>query len=831
MNELPIQRVLQGLLERLGSGTSAVLIAEPGAGKTTQVPLAFLNEPWLEGRKIIMLEPRRLAARSAAEYMSRMLGEQTGETVGYRVRMDSKAGRNTRIEVVTEGILTRMIQSDPELDHVGMIIFDEFHERNLQGDLGLALALESRAVLREDLRLLVMSATLEAEPVAALMGDAPIINCPGRQFPVETIYKPMAAGYKLEQHMAAVISEAAVAHPGDVLAFLPGAGEIRRVQAELERGGLPADSVIRPLYGQLPQKEQDAAVRPDPENRKKIILSTSIAETSLTIEGVRIVVDSGLMRTQLFSARTGMPYLATGQVSRASADQRRGRAGRTAPGVVYRLWSLEVQDHLRQRNLPEILETDLTPLALELAAWGVTEPESMLWLDPPPEAAYERGRELLYRLGAVNENGTITSRGKRMAGLGMHPRLAGMLLQAAEIGQGSLASTIAALLQERDIFHCGSLDRDADIRGRLEAVILWERRGIAAANTDEAALKRVAQESRHIRKLLGISDGEDMDIEKSGLLLSFAYPDRIGQSRGDGRFLLTSGRGVEFPRAQLLSRCAYLTVAEVDDQKGAEGKILLAAPLSIEDLYRYHTEEIEEELIVEWDSTSGSVKARNQTRLSAMVLRESSASQPSSELVAEALLTGIRSEGLGLLPWTKQAKQLRQRLQLMHLADPQWPDMSDEALLECMEDWLFPYILGMRNRADLQKLQLTSILEHMLGWDRKIRLDQEVPTHITVPSGSRIAVDYSDPAQPVLAVKLQEMFGLYETPRIGHGKIPLTLHLLSPAQRPVQITSDLASFWKDGYFDVKKDLKGRYPKHYWPDDPMEAVPTKRTRPR
>ncbi|MWV43414.1 ATP-dependent helicase HrpB [Paenibacillus sp. HJL G12] len=831
MNELPIQRVLPELLERLDQGTSAVLIAEPGAGKTTQVPLAFMKEAWLVGRKIIMLEPRRLAARSAAEYMSRMLGEQVGETVGYRVRMDSRTGRSTRIEVVTEGILTRMIQSDPELEDVGMIIFDEFHERNLQGDLGLALALESRAVLREDLRILIMSATLEAEPAAALLGKAPVINCPGRQFPVETIYKPMPAGQKPEQHMAAVIREALAANPGDVLAFLPGAGEIRRVQSELLRGGLSADVVIRPLFGQLTQKEQEAAVRRDPENRRKIILSTSIAETSLTIDGVRIVVDSGLARTQLFSARSGMPYLATGQVSRASADQRRGRAGRTAPGVAYRLWSMEVQDRLTQRNSPEILETDLTALALELAAWGVLEPNDMLWLDSPPAAAYERGKVLLHRLGAVNERGMITDQGKRMAKLGMHPRLSGMMLLAAEIGQGRLASILAALLQERDIFRGSSIDKDADIRGRLEAVIAWERSGMASPHVDETALKRIAQESRHVRKQIGIPESEDMDTSKIGILLSFAYPDRIGQSRGDGKFLLASGRGVELTRTQLLSRCDYLTVAEVDDQKGAEGRILLAAPLELEELLDYHRGDIREEMVVEWDSALGGVKARNQVRLGAMILRESNASQPPPETVAKALMEGIRTEGLSLLPWNKQAKQLRQRLQLMHLADPEWPDMSDGSLLEGLEDWLSPYIFGMKSRSDLQKLQLTGILEQMLGWDKKSRLDQEVPTHITVPSGSRIPVDYGNPGQPFLAVKLQEMFGLRETPRIGHGKIPLTLHLLSPAQRPVQITSDLESFWNNGYFEVKKDLKGRYPKHYWPDDPMQAVPTRRTRPQ
>jgi len=831
MNELPIQRVLPELLDRLRRGGSAVLVAEPGAGKTTQVPLAFIHEEWLSGRKIVMLEPRRLAARSAAEYMSRMLGEQPGGTVGYRVRMDSRTSRATKIEVVTEGILTRMLQSDPGLEDVGMIIFDEFHERNLQGDLGLALALEAKAALREDLRILVMSATLEAEPVAALLGNAPVVNCPGRQFPVETVYRPPAAGTPLEKHMAAVIREASASHPGDVLAFLPGRGEIRRVQAELESGGIPADCVIRPLYGQLPQKEQEAAVLPDPQGRRKWILATSIAETSLTIDGVRIVVDCGYMRTQLFSARTGMPYLATDRVSRASADQRRGRAGRTAPGIAYRLWSHEVQNHLRSRNTPEMLQTDLAPLALELAAWGVQDPRDMLWLDPPPETAYERGKELLQRLGAARPDGSVTEKGRKMAELGLHPRLSAMMIQAEEMGQSGLAAVLAAVLQERDIFRAGpGAGPDSDIRSRVQAVNRWEQQGVAGSHIDEAALKRIVQESRYMQKRLDTNSAGAWQIEKSGLLLSFAYPDRIGQSRGGGKFLLTSGRGVELPGEQPLSREAYVTVAAVDDRKGAEGKILLAAPVSLEDLRRHHGDDITEETTVEWDPSLGGVKSRHQLRLGAIVLRESPAAEPPAEAVAQALLDGIRSEGLGILAWTKQAVQLRQRLQLMHEADPDWPDMGDEALLEHLEEWLLPYLYGIKSRSGLQKLQLVPILEQMVGWDKKSRLDQEAPTHITVPSGSKIAVDYSNPKQPVLAVKLQEMFGLHETPKICFGRIPLTIHLLSPAQRPVQITSDLASFWKHGYFEVKKDLKGRYPKHYWPDDPLEAIPTRRTRP-
>ncbi|PQP89510.1 ATP-dependent helicase HrpB [Paenibacillus sp. AR247] len=780
--ELPVLQVMPELKEILNRRTSALLIAEPGAGKTTQTPLAFLHESWLDGQKIVMLEPRRLAARSAAAYMASQLGEKVGQTVGYRVRMDSKTSASTRIEVVTEGILTRMLQRDPELGGVGMIIFDEFHERNIHGDLGLALALESQSVLREDLRLLIMSATLEAEPVAALLGGAPVVHCAGRQYPVETVYAPPAAGTPLHQAVAAVVTRALSAHDGDMLVFLPGAREIGQVRR---------------------------------------------------IQGVTIVVDAGLMRTQMFSPRTGMSGLTTVKVSKASADQRRGRAGRTMRGTAYRLWSREEQDFLPERSTPEIMQTDLAPLALELAAWGVKDPLNLQWLDPPPAAAFGQAVELLKRLGALDSGGGITGLGKKMSAAGMHPRLSRMVLLGAAQGHGMLAAVLAALLQERDLFQGQSMDRDVDIRKRAEAAAAWMRggRGALSGLTDEGRIRRIEQEIRGIRASMDLDAGAAINEEYAGPLLSLAYPDRIGQNRGNGRFLLTSGRGVEIGQVQLLSRAPYIVAASVDDAKGAEGRVLLAAPLPEEELFTLHQDGIIREGAIAWDRQIQGVKARQVTRLGAVILRESPDPAPPSEAVAEALLDGIAVEGLDILPWNKSSTQLRQRLQFMHLMHADWPDFSGETLSGTLREWLQPYLHGMKKKSDLQRLHMSTVLEQSLTWEQRKQLDEEAPTHITVPSGSRIPLDYSDPAKPVLAVKLQEMFGWHETPRIGSGKVPLTLHLLSPAQRPVQVTSDLASFWKQGYFDVKKDLKGRYPKHYWPDDPLEAVPTRRTRPQ
>lgn len=814
MLTLPIDAILPALQETLRTRENAVLVAAPGAGKTTRVPLALLGEPWLQGKKIVMLEPRRLAARAAAAFMARQLGEQAGETVGYRVRMDTKVGPKTRIEVITEGVLTRMLQHDPALEDVGIVIFDEFHERNLHGDLGLALCLQSQQLLREDLRVLVMSATLEAEPVAALLGDAPVLNSEGRAFPVETRFLERRAEGRIEPVAVRTIKEALAAEEGDLLVFLPGAGEIRRVESLLHEQRLGREVKIMPLHGTLAREAQDAAIAPSIPGERKIVLATSIAETSLTVEGVRVVIDSGLMRVPRFSPRTGMTRLETVTVSRASAEQRRGRAGRVAPGVCFRLWTEHEDKGLPARSTPEILEADLAPLALELAVWGVTDPAELAWMDAPPAAAFSQARELLLQLGALTETGTLTEHGKRMAEFGLHPRLAHMVLKAVPLQLGGLACELAAVLNERDFLK----DRDADLRLRIEA--------LRAGHAD----RRMVAEANQWKRTLGLATEEKANLAHLGLLLAFAYPDRIAQRRGNGRFLLRNGRGAAFADAQALSFVPYLVAAELDDQ-GAESRIFLAAEVEETQLREHFPEQIRTEHIIEWEPAAQAVRSRKREKLGALLLKETPLHNPGAEDVLAALIKGIAAEGLDILPWTKAARQFQERLAFMHRHDPSWPDVSRAGLTETLEDWLAPHLYGLKNRDDLQRLQLISILENMLSWDQRRELDDHAPTHLTVPSGSRIPIDYSDPDAPVLAVRLQEMFGLKETPRIAHGRVPLTLHLLSPAHRPVQVTRDLASFWQNAYFEVKKDLKGRYPKHHWPDDPYSAVPTNRAKPR
>lgn len=848
MKTLPIDSIMPSLLETFRSHASAVLIASPGAGKTTRVPLAFLDEPWLAGRRILMLEPRRLAARMAARYMAASRGERVGETVGYRVRMDSRVGPKTRIEVITEGILTRMLQSDPALEDVGMVIFDEYHERSLQADLGLALCLQSRELLRDDLRILVMSATLEAEPVSALLDGAPILRSEGRSFPVETHYLDTRWEGPLEQKVVHTIQHALKQEEGDILTFLPGAGEIRRVEArlkELELGGQEnAGKRIRiePLYGNMPSAAQDRAIAPCPPGERKIVLATSIAETSLTVEGVRTVIDSGLMRVPRFSPRTGLTKLETVRVARASADQRRGRAGRLGPGTCYRLWTKEEERQLEAARTPEIKEADLTALALELAVWGVADPSELSWLDIPPAAAFRQARQLLARLGALDESGAVTPHGKRMAETGLPPRLAHMILVAIPLGLGGLACELAALLGERDVLRGLRAGEDVDIRTRVEALRFVQDAGsdqveeYAGISLNRSLCRRVWAEAEHWKHSFGIQQ-EASDTAACGLLLAYAFPDRIAQRRENGRFLLQNGRGAVLTKIQSLANAPYLVAAELDDQ-GSESTIYLAAPIDAEQLEKYFADQMESEALVYWEAGQQSVRARVRKRLGAIVIQEAPLLEPDPEDILHALLSGISSEGLELLPWTKQARQLQQRLQFMHRQEQgqsqgqgKWPDVSDEALRETLPDWLGPHLHGMKKGADLQRLSLADILLGMISWEQRRELDKEAPTHIGVPSGSRIPVDYSDPDAPVLSVRLQEMFGLMQTPRICYGRVPLTLHLLSPAHRPVQVTRDLASFWQNAYFDVKKDLKGRYPKHYWPDDPLEAMPTSKVRPK
>ncbi|AZH29202.1 ATP-dependent helicase HrpB [Paenibacillus sp. M-152] len=837
--QLPITQVIPELKHALLSHSAAVLIAQPGAGKTTVTPLELLHEPWLAEQKIIMLEPRRLAARAAAAQMARALGESTGKTVGYRVRMDTKVGPSTRIEVVTEGVLTRMLQHDQALEGVGLIIFDEFHERSLHADLGLALALQSQALLRPDLKILIMSATLEAEPVCRLLGDAPLLECPGTVFPVETLHMSKPSSTSLESFTAETVEKALYAHEGDLLVFLPGAREIHRTERELMSRNLPASVKIIPLYGSMKLEQQDEALRPSAPDSRKVVLATSIAESSLTIAGITVVIDSGLSRESVFSARTGMSRLTTVKVSKASADQRRGRAGRLQPGVCYRLWSAQEHAALPDASRPEIAAADLASLALELATWGVREPAELAWLDAPPEAAYRQATGLLRQLGCLEAAadgtaGGITAHGREVSALGTHPRLGHMLLRAAALGLAPTASRLAALLQERDPFRA---HRGTDLLPRLDAL----REAAHARSThsllgaaDDTVIRRIVQESRQLLATLpdaAATQDEPDGSAACGLLLAFAYPDRIAQGRGDGRFLLSGGRGARLRQVEWMSRSPYLVAAEVDDE-GADGAIQLAAPIELQELIQHCSDLLLEQANVYWDSSASAVRARKVIRLGSLILKETSYERPPAEEIAAALMQGVRERGLKLLTWSRPTLQLQARLIFMHFSAPEeWPDSSESALLDSLESWLLPFALGAKNLADLQRLDSSELLLGRLNWEQRQQLEQEAPTHIRVPSGSRIPVDYSQPEAPSLAVRLQELFGMKDTPRIGRGRVPIVLHLLSPAQRPVQVTSDLSSFWSETYFEVKKDLKGRYPKHYWPDDPLEAVATNRAKPK
>jgi ATP-dependent helicase HrpB len=823
-----------------------VLHAPPGAGKTTRVPLALLDEAWLGGRRIVMLEPRRLAARAAAAYMARLLGEDVGDTVGYRVRLDTRVGPRTRIEAVTEGVLTRMLQEDPALDSVGALIFDEFHERSIHADLGLALALQAQALLRPDLRIIVMSATLEGERVAALLDGAPVVSSEGRSYPVDTIYLNDRIDGFVEPVVATTVERAVHRHDGDVLVFLPGAAEIRRTAERLANAALPVGTAIMPLYGDLPHDAQDRAIAPSPPGSRKIVLATSIAETSLTIEGVRVVVDSGLMRVPSFSPRTGMTRLTTVPVSRAAADQRRGRAGRLGPGTCYRLWPESDHAALLPHRPAEILDADLASLALELAAWGITDPLELRWLDPPPPAAFAQARELIHELDALDGDGRVTAHGREMATLALHPRLAHLLLKAQELGVEGAAADLAALLSERDILRAHDGFADPDLRQRLP-LMRGERGPLPGHYVDAAALRRARMEAQHWRQRLlrrrhssreqhvrtaAAVHNRDVGNDDVGLLLAFAYPDRIGVQRGArGRFLLRNGRGAVIDPQHNLAGETTIVAADVGGQ-GRDSRIFLAAPVDIRLIEGHFSAQIEDVATVEWDAATRSVRARQIRRLGALVLGERPLRDVPEEHIAEALLAGIRAEGLTLLDWSRDDQRLRERMAFLHTMDPgAWPAVSDAALMDSLEQWLLPWCSGIRSADALRRLPLGEALLSRMPWERRAQLDTLAPTHIEVPSGSRIAIDYNDPAAPALAVRLQEMFGLADTPRVAGGRVPLTLKLLSPAQRPVQVTRDLASFWETTYFEVRRDLRGRYPKHYWPDDPLQAEPTRRTRPR
>lgn len=822
---LPVVAVLPQLLDALEGRGAAVLVAPPGAGKTTRVPLALLDAPWLEGQRIIMLEPRRLAARNAATYMARLLGEPVGRTVGYRIRHDTKASRDTRIEVVTEGVLARLLIDDPALSGTGIVVFDEFHERSIHADTGLALTLQARSLLRPELRVLVMSATLDAAPVAALLDGAPVIRSEGRAYPVETYHVDAPVRHHdVEAAVARTVRRALTEQDGDVLVFLPGAAEIRRVHELLY--DLPPDVHVHRLHGSLRQDEQDAALAPAPPGARKVVLSSAIAETSLTIDGVRVVVDSGLMRVPRFSPRIGMTQLVTVRVSRASADQRRGRAGRTAPGACYRLWTRAEDATLQPQGTPEILEADLAPLALELAAWGTTDPAELQWLDPPPAGAFSQARELLRELDALDEAGRITAHGRALSRLPLHPRLAHMLLHAQRSGDVELACSIAALIEERDVFRASGEMADPDLLLRLDAL---QGRAVIGHEVDRAGVARARRTAQELRHRLGNTERSNQASDPSGpgVLLALAYPDRVGRARGGrGSFVLRNGRGARVPAHSALAAADWIVAAQVSAQR-ADSPVLLGAALDETDVITLFGGDIVEESDVTLEGTR--VRARTVRRLGAIVLGDVVSANVSDEDAARAVLDAIGRDGIEILPWTDDARALRQRLAFLHEHDPAWPDVSDEALAETAADWLAPFLAG--TRGDLARVDLEAALRARVEARLEAQLDVLAPTHMDVPSGSRLRIDYADPSAPVLAARLQELFGWTETPRIADDRVPLTIHLLSPAHRTVQVTRDLASFWRTGYFDVRRDLRGRYPKHYWPEDPLTATATRRVRPR
>ena len=844
---LPIDEALPALRAALKSHHAAVLQAPPGAGKSTVVPLALLVEDWARGKRLLMLEPRRLAARAIAARMAHTLGEGVGGTVGYRMRLDTRVSRATRVEVVTEGVLTRLLQNDPALEGVAAVIFDEFHERSLEADLGLALALDARATLAPGLRLLVMSATLDGAAVAQLLGDAPLIGAPGEAFPVETRYAgsglpalpppPGIRGPQLAGFIAPLVTRALREEPGDVLVFLPGAREIRRVQTRLAQAPAAAGVALLPLYGELSAAEQDAALAPAARGARKVVLATNIAETSLTIPGVRVVVDAGLMRRARFDPVTGMSRLETQRISRASAQQRQGRAGRTQPGVCYRAWSEGAQAALTAFTPPEISEADLAPLALELASWGVRDAGELRWLDAPPAAMLSSARDLLGRLGALDAVGRISAHGREMARLGVHPRLAHMLLQARALHAVPLAAQLAALLSERDLLR-GSGAQDADIRLRLDLL----RGSDSLPGADRAALQRARRAAADLERLAaGAASGAAQGGARqagagveAGVLLAFAYPDRIGRRRaaGAGRFTLANGRGAAFAEPHTLARHELIVAVDLDDSE-RDARILLAAPLERSALLAHFADHIRARESVEWSSREQAVLARRTVELDAIVLEEKPLAQVPAEAARAAMLVGVRELGIAALPWNREARDYQARIEFVRralseapAAQADWPQLSDEVLLATLESWLAPWLEGVTRREHLAGVPLGEALRAQLSIKQQRELAEWAPTHLTLPGGARVRVDYLDDSAPLVSVRLQEVFGLGATPRLGRGSVPVTFRLLSPAQRLVQVTRDLESFWRGAYAQVRKDLRGRYPKHYWPENPLEAQPTR-----
>jgi ATP-dependent helicase HrpB len=819
----PIDDVLPQLRDTFQHVNNVVLSAPTGAGKTTRVPIALLASAWMAEKKLIMLEPRRLAARRAAEYMAAQLGEPVGKTVGYRIRGESIISKNTRIEVVTEGILTRLLQHEPDLPNVGLIIFDEFHERSIHADLGLALTLDVQEHLRNDVRILVMSATLDGLAVSKLLGNAQIVESAGFLYPVTTNYARFSTDKPFESRMVDTILRALSDHEGDVLAFLPGRREIRRVENLLWEKHVSKDIIVHALYGEASYQQQSAALSPAPAGKRKIILSTSVAETSLTIDGVCVVVDSGLVRTARFDVRRGMSGLVTVPVSKAVADQRRGRAGRQQPGVCYRLWTETEHIQLPDYPQPEIKTADLAPLVLNLAQWGSPNGSNLRFLDPPPEPHLAQARTLLENLGAMDHVGKLTMHGRAMAELPLHPRFASMILRGMEFKFGALACDIAALLEERDIL-AGKKDTDIDIALRLHT--LHQRH-----KSDEGIYERIISQSKRLQQLVEVSnESNTTEINAPGILLALAYPERIARRRETNscRYQMASGTTGVLPKGSILAREEFLALGEVDGI-GAEVRVYLAAPIAKKDLQHVFTDSIIEEEEIRWSSSDETVIAHSVSRIGAMVISEQNI-ELRGEKVGAAMLDGIRQMGLECLPWDKESRGLQQRVQWLRTnsSSPQdFPDLSNAALLDSLDNWLSPFLEGIWKKEHLINLPLLTILKSQMTHSLNQRIDSLAPSHVKLPSGSFIALDYSG-NQPVLAVRLQELFGQVNTPKIFSGKVNVLLHLLSPARRPLAITQDLHSFWTNTYPELRTQLRARYPKHIWPEDPLTAKPTNRT---
>ena len=892
---LPILAALPALRAALATNSRVVLEAPPGAGKTTVVPLELLAAEWRAPEdKILLLEPRQLAVRGAAARLAQLLGEPVGRTIGYRVRLDSKVSKETRVEVITEGILTRMIQDDPALEGVAAVVFDEFHERSLNADLGLALALDAQAVLRPELRILIMSATLEAQRLGQWL-PAPVVSSAGFLFPIDTHYLdprrasalPNKANERLAELVPAQVRAALSAHAeGDILVFLPGVGDLQRSARKLT-DSLPDHVDLHLLHGELPLEVQDAALRPVGGGRRKVILATSIAETSLTIEGVRVVIDGGFARVPRFVPRTGFTTLETVPVARAAADQRRGRAGRLAPGTCYRLWTEAEHHNLPAHRPPEIHTADLSSLALELALWGAATPNSLRWLDAPPTAAFAQAQELLLRLGAVSElikneslekssaspepdaeqaifnsqflifNSSLkpTAHGRKLAALGLPPRLAHLVVRGQELGHGAAAASLAALLAERDLLRWAvptdTRPAPPDLRLRLEALASG-RPPLPGLALHHATLQRVRDVARNLTNRLGkTTNSLSHSITQSpvGLLTALAYPDRLAQRETPDRLRLVTGQRVSLNTTDVDPQATFFAVAHLAGTASAP-RATLAAPLDQDELELAFADQITTTEEVRYDPTAQRVTGRRVRRLGALLLDEKIIGQPNPELVARALLAYLQEAGLSKLNWTTGAQQLQQRLEFLRRyfssatadstrvsnhesAAETWPAFDDQTLTLELADWLGPHLTGLKTLVDVQRLDLMEPLLARLpgGWNQRQTLDRLAPAALEVPSGSHISLDYRDPAAPVLAVKLQELFGLTETPAVAGGRVPLLLHLLSPGGRPAQVTRDLRSFWEKGYFEVRKDLKGRYPRHPWPDKPMEHIPTKLTKKR